>query len=80
MSSGRIQTMARWSSWTHAPLVPMATETELWSALVMLVLGAGTGEVGMQAPGSFAIKKICVAGECEVSWERPFYWAPDAVE
>lgn len=28
----------------------------------------------------FAIKEICVAGECEVSWERPFYWAPDAVE
>lgn len=44
------------------------------------VWGASTGEVGVQAPGSFAITEICVAGECEVSWEWPFYWAADAVE
>jgi len=42
-------------------------------------LRASTEEVGCK-PWEFAIKEICVAGECKVSWEGPFYWAPDAVE
>lgn len=85
ISSGQIEAKACQPSWTHASPVPTAMETELWFALVKPFLGAGLSPEPAQGkrrckPWEFAIKEICVAGECKVSWEWPFYWVPDAVE